>query len=275
MLPKIIHCVWLSGEEKPLIYKKCFASWRQYMKEYEIKEWSLNNLPSEVINHPFVKDAIKAKKWAFATDYIRVWALYNYGGIYLDLDVEVYKSFNPFLVHRAFSCIEFNPRNFYRNINKINKGNIRGLNIEAAVLGAEPGHPWIKDIMEFYNNAIFSVSKDIIDSLIMPLIVTNASIPYGFRYIPIYQVLENDVHIYPPDTFSSCYDLSITRCDESEIGRNVIRYARHACAHSWFDEDITKTVSYMIKHIIIRILGHANIKKLKQIFFINNSTNTI
>jgi len=275
MIPKIVHCVWLSGEALPANYQMCLDSWKRVMPDYEIKEWSINNLPAEVLEHPFVKDAITAKKWAFATDYIRVWALYNYGGIYMDLDVEVYKSFNPFLGHRAFSCIEFNPRNFYKNINKIKTGCIRGLNIEAAVLGAEPKHPWIKDIMEFYNSAKFSLSKQVIDSLIMPLIVTRASIPYGFRYIPIYQVLENDVHIYPPDTFSSCYDLSITRCEESEIGRNVVRYARHKCAHSWFDEDITKTASYKIKHLIIRIIGDSNVKKIKRIFCKNRADNPI
>ena len=89
MIPKIIHCVWLSGEDKPEVYKKCIDSWIDKMPDYEIKEWSLKNLPKEVLNHSFVASAIQAKKMAYATDFIRLWALYNYGGIYLDMDVMV------------------------------------------------------------------------------------------------------------------------------------------------------------------------------------------
>lgn len=62
MIPKIIHCVWLSGEEKPSIYLNCIQTWKNIMPDYEIKEWSLANLPEEVINHIFVSSAIREKK---------------------------------------------------------------------------------------------------------------------------------------------------------------------------------------------------------------------
>lgn len=61
MIPKIIHCVWLSGEEKPSIYLNCIQTWKNIMPDYEIKEWSLANLPEEVINHIFVSSAIREK----------------------------------------------------------------------------------------------------------------------------------------------------------------------------------------------------------------------
>ena len=75
MIPKIIHCVWLSGDDKPEIYKRCINSWIEVMPEYEIKEWSLKNLPDEVLNHSFVSSAIQAKKWAYVSDYIRAYAI--------------------------------------------------------------------------------------------------------------------------------------------------------------------------------------------------------
>lgn len=265
MIPKIIHSVWLSGDEKPQLHKDCIDSWKKYMPEYKIIEWNLQNLPTEVINHPFVHSALNFSKWAFATDYIRVWALYNYGGIYMDLDVEVYKNFTPFLTHAAFSCIEFNPRNFYKHVKKNITKNIRGLNIEAAVMGAEVNHPWIYQMLKYYDTVTFSLEPKIINSLIMPLIVTKVSIDYGFRYIPIYQVLDNNVHIYPPDTFSSCYDLSINKCSEDEIGRNVVRYARHKCAHSWYEEEETlmKRIIFKIKHEILNMIGKSKVDWLK------------
>lgn len=96
MIPKIIHCVWLSGDKKPFFYLNCVKSWQEQMPDFQIQEWSLDKLPKEVVEHPFVKGAIESRKWAYATDYIRLWILYNFGGIYLDLDVMVFKSFNPF-----------------------------------------------------------------------------------------------------------------------------------------------------------------------------------
>ena len=77
MIPKLIHCVWLSGDCKPEMYKKCIASWEETMPDYDIKEWSLENLPKGVMNHSFVSSAIKARKWAYATNFRRLWGLYN------------------------------------------------------------------------------------------------------------------------------------------------------------------------------------------------------
>lgn len=84
MIPKLIHCVWLSGDEKPSQYKMCIDSWKKTMPDYEIREWNMTNLPDEILNHQFVGQAIEARKWAYATDVIRLWLLKNYGGIYLD-----------------------------------------------------------------------------------------------------------------------------------------------------------------------------------------------
>lgn len=269
MIPKIIHCVWLSGEKKPDIYQKCLDSWHKIMPEYEIKEWSLNNLPKEILNHSFVSSAIQAKKWAYATDYIRLWALYNYGGIYMDLDVIVYKPFDIFLNHQAFSCIEFNPRNFFKYIKKgkIKNGvTIYGLNIEAAVLGAISHHIWIKDMIDYYDKLPFKADNLYYKKILMPLIISKISLKYGLRYVPIYQVLENDVHIYPPDVFSSCYDTSILKCRTlDDYNNDAIRYAYHLCAHSWYEDINKKKRLYYIKKSIIKLIGYKNINKIKSI----------
>lgn len=255
MIPKIIHCVWLSGDAKDGLQKSCLESWQRVMPDFEIKEWSLKNLPSEVTEHPFVKGALAARKWAFATDYIRLWALYNFGGVYMDLDVMVYKDFTPFLSHRAFSCVEFNPRNFYKAVRNNQKEDIRGLNIEAAVLGSEAQHPWIGSMLKYYDGLKFNADSKFMDSILMPLIVTRHTIPLGFRYAPIYQELKEGVAIYGPDVFSSCYDNSICRSDKEDITNNQTRYARHFCAHSWYEDRDYKGLIWKFKHFIIRIIG--------------------
>lgn len=266
MIPKLIHCVWLSGEEKPKIYSDCILSWKKVMPDYEICEWTLANLPKQVLTHTFVASAIKAKKWAYATDFIRLWALYTYGGVYMDMDVMVYKSFNVFLSHGAFSCIEFNPRNFYKNLRK-KSDKIYGLNIEAAVIGAKSHHVWIQDMIEYYNHLDFNANMRYCKKILMPLIISKISLKYGFRYIPVYQVLDNDIHIYPPDTFSSCYDTSILKCSSvQEYGNYPIRYSYHLCTHSWYEGIRQKSISYYIKTIFFKIIGKEMVSKIKSFF---------
>lgn len=273
MIPKVIHYVWLSGEEKPEGYIKCLETWSLHMPDYEYQEWTLNNLPQDVLSHPFVSAAIKAKKWAYATDFIRVWVLYHYGGIYLDLDVEVFQRFDPFLKHRAFSCTELNPDIFYNEIKHFNEKNyvIKGLNIEAAVLGAEPNHPWMKDMVNFYNSIMFKNDLEYLHKIIMPRNVSKISQKYGFRYIPLYQILDEDIHIYPPDTFSYLYDYNRIRHDFDSLKSNPIRYARHIVAHGWYDVKNKETLTFKFKKLIIKIIGNKNIKAIKRNFSSKNN----
>ena len=95
MIPKIIHYCWFGGNEKNPEILECIASWKKYLPDYEIKEWSEKDL--EKVDNAYVKEAYQTKKWAFVSDYFRLYALYHEGGIYFDTDVEVKKSFNEFL----------------------------------------------------------------------------------------------------------------------------------------------------------------------------------
>lgn len=95
MIPKIIHYCWLSGDMYPDKIKKCINSWKKIMPDYEIMIWDLSRF--DINSIVWTKQAYEKKKYAFASDYIRFYALYNYGGIYLDSDVEILRSFNDFL----------------------------------------------------------------------------------------------------------------------------------------------------------------------------------
>ena len=104
MIPKKIHYVWVGGKEKPNDIKKCIKSWKKHLKDYEIKEWNESNF--DINSHPFTKGAYAAKKWAYVSDYIRMYALYNEGGIYLDTDNLVLENLDKFLKDRAFVGFE-------------------------------------------------------------------------------------------------------------------------------------------------------------------------
>jgi len=94
-IPKIIHYCWFGESEKPKLVLKCIESWKKYLPHYELIEW--NNDSIQYIRNQYMQEAFAEKKWAFVSDYVRLYALYNHGGIYLDTDEEVFKSFDEFL----------------------------------------------------------------------------------------------------------------------------------------------------------------------------------
>jgi hypothetical protein len=105
MIPKIIHYCWLSGEEFPEDYKKCIDSW-SILKDYEFILWDYERSKDIINESPFIKRCYDQKAYAFVSDYIRIYALYKYGGIYLDCDVEVIKPFDDILHLPYALCIE-------------------------------------------------------------------------------------------------------------------------------------------------------------------------
>lgn len=95
MIPKRIHLCWLSGDPYPQKIQKCIDSWKIHLPDYEIMLWDLKRF--DIAQVPWVEQAFQGQEVCFCRDYIRLYALYNYGGIYLDSDVEVLKSFDPLL----------------------------------------------------------------------------------------------------------------------------------------------------------------------------------
>lgn len=178
-IPKIIHFVWLGGGKKPPLVERCIKSWHRYLPDYEIVEWSEKNFDVEA--NAYVRGAIQERKWAFASDYIRLYALMHHGGVYLDSDVEVFKSFDRFLKHHAFTGFEQHMGQ-YSPI--------------TAVMGSIPSHSWISDLLGDYNNARFEGNYTNTARITDKMINT-----YGILNNNCYQVFSDDVHLYPAEFF--------------------------------------------------------------------------
>ena len=100
-IPKKIHYCWFGRGQMPELAIKCLASWKKNLPDYEVIEWNEDNF--DINSNRYVKEAYESKKYAFVTDYVRLYVLYNHGGIYMDTDVEVLKPLDVFLVNRAFT----------------------------------------------------------------------------------------------------------------------------------------------------------------------------
>lgn len=134
MIPKIIHYCWFGLKPKPKKFLYCIDSWKKMFPDYDFIEWNENKF--DVYSHPFVKEAYEKQKFAFVSDYVRIYALSKYGGIYLDTDVEVCKSFDLLLKYRCFVSIEPDT-----NL------------ISTCCIGMEKKHPLTEVILQYYDIA--------------------------------------------------------------------------------------------------------------------------
>lgn len=165
-IPKVIHYCWLSGEPYPELVQKCMKSWRNHLPDYNFVLWDRKKIQECLC--PWVESALAERKWAFAADYVRLFALYNYGGIYLDCDVEVLKSFDDILAQDSFLG-----RESHKNV------------IEAAVMGAEPNLAWVKKSLDWYENRRFNVSNLNNPSIAIPVVIKNALMNFhGVKVLP-------------------------------------------------------------------------------------------
>jgi len=102
MIPKVIHYCWFGKSEITPLGRACIDTWNEYLPDYKLVKWDESNCP----DNDFVKHHLLENNWAFVSDYVRLYALYNYGGIYLDTDVEVIKPLDDLLDNEGFLCYE-------------------------------------------------------------------------------------------------------------------------------------------------------------------------
>ncbi len=242
MIPKIIHYCWLSNDTYPDNIQKCINSWKKKLPDYKIMLWDLNR--SKACTSEWVNEAYSLKRYAFAADYIRFYALYHYGGIYLDSDVEVIRNFDSLLKLPYF--IGFDSFGYF----------------EAAVIGCEPQNPWIKECLEYYKNRHFILQDGVLDTQPLPGIMYN-SISKKFvisklnvNYSDYH--LDKNLYVHPYQYFSP------KRHDTGKIKNQNYTYTIHHYAMSWIPTKIQFLVK--IKQILMLFFGSSTIEYLIKIF---------
>ncbi len=230
MIPKIIHYCWLSNNPFPEDIQACMNSWKSALPDYEFMLWDFNRFDKN--KSLWVSQAFESKKYAFAADYIRLYALYNYGGIYLDTDIEVLKSFDDLLHLPYFLGAEDS-----------------GYGIEAATIGSEKNCYWIGKCLEHYNNRSFFVGLGKFDTAVLPSIL-NKIITTNYKLLPIKRtkdfILDTDtVCIFPVDFFSP------KKYDTKELVKTKNTYSIHHFAGSWSKN---KTTGEILRKAISNIL---------------------
>lgn len=205
----------MSNNAYPKDIQRYINSWKKLLPDYKIILWNTNtfNLNDSI----WVKEAYKAKKYAFCADYIRLYALYNYGGIYLDSDVEVLKSYNDLLELPYFIGLE--SKQYF----------------EAATIGAEPHNPFIGECLKHYENRHFIKENGEMDNVVMPKIMMNiAESMYKIKVIK-----NKDEFDYSPDVINA-FEYDWFSPIDSTGKRYILRqtnntYSIHHFVSAWVD----------------------------------------
>lgn len=235
-IPKIIHYCWFGGKEKPDIVKRCIASWHSRLTDYQFIEWNENNF--DVNRNAYVKQAYEAGKFAFVSDYARVFALYHFGGIYLDTDVEVFKSFDDLLHHESFWGFE--QENF----------------IATSTIGAAKENKLIQVFMDSYQNKNFIREDGSFDSLTNVALITEILGDWGVMPNGLYQDLEG-VGTFYPQTYFSPYDYINCR---TFMSSNT--YAMHHFYKSWLPPKAR--LKGQMKWLASKVIGGNNIARIRE-----------
>lgn len=183
MIPKKIHYCWFGEDPFGPIQERCFASWKKYLPEYQYIHWKSAHLRMHI---PYIARMYKQKRWAYLSDYMRFYALYEYGGIYMDLDVEVLKSLGDLLTERFVSGYE----------------NTSGKILQCHFLASRARHPFALDVLNFYQKDFrLRYSHPPVVPKVFAKIATKK---YGFIKVkqPEEILLKEGIRIFPYNYFS-------------------------------------------------------------------------
>lgn len=181
MIQKKIHYCWFGRNKIPELAIKCIESWKKYLPDYELKIWNEHSF--DINSNTYTKEAYESKKFAFVTDYVRLYALYNEGGIYMDTDVEVLKNFDCFLNLPAFSGFEDEKR------------------IPTGIMASEYHGEWAKWQLTYYEDKHFILKDGTLDTTTNVSIIGKSMEALGFILKNSFQNFNDIIIIYPKDFF--------------------------------------------------------------------------
>ncbi len=232
MIPKVIHYCWFGKNPLPKMAQKCIKSWKKYCPDYEIVEWNEDNF--DINCCAYVKEAYEAKKWAFVSDVARLYVLVKHGGVYMDTDVELLKSIDPFLSYEAFSGFESSGQ------------------IPTGIMASEKEQVLFRELLQDYDGIHFRKDDGTLDLTTNVHRITNTCLKYGLTLDNEKQTVQGFT-FFPMDFF--CPKDATTR--ELNLTKNSV--AIHHFDGSWMTSDrklvknITEMFGYRFTSLLIKI----------------------
>lgn len=229
MIPKVVHYCWFGRGPKNELAIKCIESWKKFLPDYEFKEWNEDNFDLDM--YQYAREAYDNRKFAFVTDVVRLYALYHEGGVYMDTDVEVLKTYDPFLHHTAFSGFETNST------------------FPTGTMAAEKGSQWTKDLLDQYNDRKFVMEDGSFDMTTNTTAIMNYMLTKGMAAKNSYQDFPSLITAYPAEYF----------CPKDHTTGKIKITDKTVCIHhfagSWLNHTWYGDLRHSMKHLLVRIMG--------------------
>lgn len=242
MIPKIIHYCWFGKGSFPKKVQDCIASWHKFLPDYEIKEWNEENF-DVALSCQFVKEAYEKKKYAFVSDYVRLYVLLKEGGIYMDVDVEVIRPFDLSIFTR--------PLNF-----SLEDGGL----IAGEFIASEPGHKFLTTMLEVYHQMPFITDDGTLNMAVNNTYIQEELSRLGYVKEPQRQIFEDEgIELWPCDYFQ-CRSL-VT----GKVSLTNNSYCIHWHTILWSSWR-TKMFNFLRIKILVPIMGSQNYAKLQKLF---------
>lgn len=225
-IPKIIHYVWVGEKAKPELFYRCLESWKKYCPDYKIIEWNETNF--DINQSLFASQAYQAKKYGFVPDYIRAKVLYDYGGIYMDTDVELTKPLDDLLDNDFLISFE------------------NEAYLETAFLGSVKGHPFLNKMCKFYETHPFICGDKMDLTPSTPVWTLFLKKYYGLELKNKNQILYSldGNHDYSVSVYNNEYFCPINFTTK-EINVTQNTYAIHYFDASWFTKELKRKEKFL------------------------------
>lgn len=230
MIPKIIHLCWFSNDPYPVEIKVCLDSWKRILPDYETKVWSYDD--ARAIGIPFINEALDARRWAFAADVVRVYAVYTEGGIYMDSDILLYKRFDEFMPQGEDAFVTFNDK---VDPNEEDSQSAFGLN--AAFFIGTKGNTFCKDLLNYYKSRHYKRADGTFDNTVSPDVMRDIAYKYG------YVKEDREQHLGPISVYPTHFLAPRKRykADKETFGR-------HCAYGSWRKRKFGRKIEIRVKH---------------------------
>lgn len=182
MIPKIIHYCWFGRGDMPDLVQEYIALWHHFMPDWDYRLWNEDNFDITLI--PYCKEAYEAKKYAFVSDYVRLWALEREGGVYFDTDVEVFKPFDDLLGYSAFAGFEGSKQ----------------MPVGTGIMASEAHGLWVNEMLEAYKERHFMNADGSYDLTTNVEFISTLMRKHGFAQNGKEQDYK-DLHVFPTEYF--------------------------------------------------------------------------
>lgn len=224
MIPKTIHVCWFSGEKYPVEIRRCMDTWRRVLPDYTIRAWTAADARS--IGCRYIDEALDRRRWAFAADAVRFYAVYKEDGVYMDSDIFLFRRFDEYIPEHGCTVFREVAPHFY---------------LQAAFIIGEKGNEFCRDMFEFYSERPFICANGEADETISPLRMQEIASRKGLRADDSEQHIPGYLSVYPTACLLPC---------RSYGGRRDLSFGVHTIYGSWRRRSLGRKMELYINHLL-------------------------